>query len=127
MANARSAEMLVNMNTGNTESRMPHLNDYRRWTGRLSSDELAAIRFELNRRIDGGAVHTSSWMPGEDWRGTVFQPIWETACQRNKKTAALCFGLILWQTMMDRPEKWGYGRYEMKGIPIEGLTYFELA
>jgi hypothetical protein len=40
--------------------------------------------------------------------------------------SARFFGILLWQVMMDRPEAWGFGRYEKDGAPIEGMTYFRL-
>ncbi|MBI4502823.1 MAG: hypothetical protein HY700_16885 [Gemmatimonadetes bacterium] len=118
--------MLISMDTGKKVKRIPHRVDYERWISRLTTQELDDIRAELTRRITGGEVHTSSWIPGSDWRGTVFQPIYERACNKDERAAALCFGLILWVLMMDRPDRWSYGRYEKNGIPIEGLTYFRL-
>jgi len=76
--------------------------------------------------ISGAEVHTSSWMPGSNWVGTEFQPIWEKACQKNVVSAAKCFGLILWEVMMEHPEAWSFGRYKLNEIPIEGMTYFRI-
>lgn len=28
--------------------------------------------------------------------------------------------------MIEHPEAWSFGRYELDGIPIEGLTYFRI-
>ena len=118
--------MLISMDSGKLVTRIPHRAEYEAWISRLSEQELDAIRQELNSRIAGGEVHTSSWIPGGDWTGTVFQPIYEKACRRDPDAAGRCFGLILWVVMMDHPDKWGYGRYEKDGVPIEGLTYFRL-
>ncbi len=65
-------------------------------------------------------------MPGSDWTGTVFYPIYEDACHRDQSAAARFFGLILWDVMMRRPETWAFGRYEANGASIEGLTYFRV-
>lgn len=91
---------------------------------RLSEDEFQAIVFELNNRIDSKQILTSSWIPGSDWTGTVFEPIYSKACNCLVEEAGKFFGLILWVVMMDRPEKWAYGHYEKNNVPIQGLTYF---
>jgi hypothetical protein len=70
-------------------------------------------------------VDTSSWIPGADWTGTVFQPIYE-ACGEDENAAALFFGLLVWQVVMDREDCWSFGRYEKEGIPIRGMTYFRI-
>ncbi|MGP4107947.1 hypothetical protein [Virgibacillus sp. L01] len=74
---------------------------------------------ELNRIIDTGDVHTSSWIPGHNWMGTVYEPIWE-ACRRNDEEAAKFYGQILYKVMMDRSEDWYFGSYPH----AKGKTYF---
>ncbi len=118
--------MLLDITSGDEITRIPHVKDFERWKSRLSKQEYRAIVHELNSRIEGDEVHTSSWIPGSDWNGTVFQPIWSKACKKNQDAAALFFGLILWVVMMERPETWAFGRYELEGIPIKGLTYFRV-
>lgn len=118
--------MLISVDTGRPVTTIPHLRDYLAWRSRLTNAQYEAIVDELNGRVDGGEVHTSSWIPGADWRGTVFQPIYDDACNQNPKAAALFFGLVLWDVMMQREDCWAYGRFEKNGIPIEGLTYFRV-
>jgi hypothetical protein len=105
-----------------------HKADYDRWKARLTAGEYQAIVDELNQRIDttppGKEVVTSSWIPGSDWDGTVWNSIYTKACDHNPNEAALCFGVFMWAVMLDRPEFWAFGRYEKDGIPIRGLTYF---
>jgi hypothetical protein len=67
--------MLIDPATQKRITTIPHLSAYRAWCSKLSSGELQAIKEELNARIDGSDIHTSSWMPGADWTGTVFDPI----------------------------------------------------
>ena len=105
---------------------IPHQREYSTWKSRVSDAEVEAIAAALNRLIDKCPVQTSSWMPGSDWRGTVFEPIWSKACQYNVDTAAMCFGLMLWEVMMSRPDTWSFGRYSLKDVPIKGLTYFRI-
>lgn len=76
---------------------------------------------ELNRVIDRGDVHTSSWIPGSDWRGTLYEPIW-IACRKNNVEAAKFYGQILYKVIMDRPEEWYFGSYPH----ARGKTYFKM-
>ena len=114
--------MLIDIDTGHALTHIPHKESFHTWRGRLSDGEYRAIEQELNRRIAGGEVHTAGWIPGADWRGTVFQPIYDHACHQDAEQAGLCFGLIMWVVMQRRPERWGFGRYEKDGIPIRSLT-----
>ena len=118
--------MLYSIDKLQVVTSIPHEKQYRARKNRLSASEIAAIAKELNRLIDKCPVQTSSWMPGSDWRGTVFEPIWAKACEYNAEVAALCFGLILWEVMMDRPDTWSFGRYSVNNVPIKGLTYFRV-
>jgi hypothetical protein len=118
--------MLYSVDTAKYIDDIPHTLEYRTWLSRLPQSDLDLIRQELIRRIEGDEIHTSSWMPGSDWTGSIFYPIYERACLRNQEAAAMCFGLILWQILLERQEVWGFGRYEKDGIPIKGLTYFRL-
>lgn len=106
--------------------RIPHLSEYKAWKSQLTPKQFQAVVEELDGRVSAGDVHTSSWMPGRDWSNTVFQPIYEQACGCDKESAAMCFGLILWEVMMKRPEAWSFGRYPRDGIEIKGMTYFRL-
>ena len=119
--------VIYNLDTGETITTIPHVDNFKRWHSKLSSAEYEAIREELNRQIDSGDIHTSSWIPGDDWTDTVFDPIYIKSCDMNPNEAALCFGLFLWVVIRDRPEMWAFGRYEKDGIPINGLTYFRVS
>jgi len=118
--------MLYSLDRMEEVKSIPHEQEFKVWISRLSPRDMKAIKDELNRRISKGEVHTSSWMPGHDWSGTPFLPIWDKACLRNVDAAAKCFGLILWQVMMERPEAWSFGRYALNNIKIEGMTYFQI-
>lgn len=106
--------------------KVPHEQTYLRWKSRLSDEEFQAIVDELNRRIEGGDIHVSSWIPGNDWSGTVFDPIYSKDCSCDEDAAGMFFGLILWDVLMHREDVWGFGRYSKNGVPITGLTYFRL-
>ncbi|MDR9839380.1 hypothetical protein [Herbaspirillum huttiense] len=105
---------------------IPHQDSYVRWRSRLTEKEYLAIAAELNSKIEGDEVHTSSWIPGDDWRGTVYEPIYEKACLRDASESGKCFGLFLWVVLQERSDSWAFGRYEKDGVPIQGLTYFKV-
>jgi hypothetical protein len=65
-------------------------------------------------------------MPGSNWGGTVFQPIYEKAARRDFNASARCFGLMVWEVFMERPERWSSGRFEKNGEPIGSRTYFRI-
>ena len=65
-------------------------------------------------------------MPGRDWTGTVWQPIYTDACKYNKVMAALCFGVFVWEAFMTHPEDWSFKRYPTDGVLIRGMTYFRI-
>lgn len=118
--------MIYSINSNKYIRQIPHEADFRRWRGRITDAEFAAIQAELQARIDGGEIHTSSWIPGNDWTGTVYDPIYRKACDGDTVASGKCFGLFLWVTLMDHADVWAFGRYEKDGVPIEGLTYFKL-
>ncbi len=95
---------------------------------KLADADKEAIYKNLNEQIDQSVskkegILTSSWIPGKNWSGTVFQPIY-IACNKNDTRAGMIFGVILFDVFMKRPEKWYYGRYQLNGEDIRGLTYF---
>ncbi|MDE3015450.1 MAG: hypothetical protein KGI29_00800 [Pseudomonadota bacterium] len=118
--------MLVDFYTDKKITSVPYQRDYDCWMSRLTEDEKQTIRQTLNSLIDGDEIHTAGWMPGRDWTGTPFQPIYEKATKRNIGLAAKCFGLVVWEVFMKRSEKWRTGRFEKNGEPIGSLTYFRV-
>ena len=119
--------MLYSIDSNSEITSIPHRREYNRWRSRLSDSEYQAILDELNNRIDGTEIQTSSWIPGSDWSGTVFQPIYERACEFSETSSGLFFGLIVWVVFMERPEWWSFGRYKKDGVSIKGITYFKIS
>lgn len=105
---------------------IPHKSDYDRWRSKLSNSEHHEILNELSSLISGSEIQTSSWIPGDDWSGTVYEPIYSKACNYDPIAAAKFFGLLVWESMLKDDSYWAFGRYENNGIPIEGLTYFKV-
>ena len=118
--------MLYSIESNKYIEDIPHRKDYNRWRSRISDTEYQAICDELNARISDSKIETSSWIPGSDWTGTVFQPIYSKACHCDEEAAGKFFGLILWDVMMKHEKVWSFGRYALNDIPIKGLTYFQI-
>jgi hypothetical protein len=90
----------------------------------LEANDYAKIEESLNQQIEMNDINTSSWIPGNDWTNTVYQPIYH-ACGSNKEASGLFFGLILFNILMQRTDGvWGFGRFEKDGVLIRGTTYF---
>ena len=107
---------------------VPHAEEYRAWRtalDRIDPQAYQRIHIELDCRFDENEVDTSSWIPGSDWAGTVWEPIYH-ACGQDTVSAGLFFGLLVWQVALDRADYWSFGRYEKGGVPIRGMTYFRI-
>ncbi|MBW8886614.1 MAG: hypothetical protein JF616_02555 [Fibrobacteres bacterium] len=102
---------------------IPHHSHYMIWRDRLErAGQLQPMMDKLNDIVSGGEVHTSSWIPGDDWEKSGFQPIFVIAAQGVYEHAAFCFGLLLWEVMMrrDEDERWCF----IKNENIRGMVYF---
>ena len=116
--------MLVDMMSGKTLTKVPFEREYRDFLSRLTDEEIQAIRDHLNQMIEGDEIHTAGWMPGKDWTGTVFEPIYTKAARSSFEASARCFGLMVWETFMLHPDRWTSGRFEKDGKEIGSRTYF---
>lgn len=120
--------MLIDIHSRKTITRMPHRDMFDLIRERLSTSDFECVVGEINERIDnaGGEIATAGWLPGSDWSNTPFLCIYDTAARRNQEVAGKMFGLMVWHTVMERPEHWSFGRYEIDGREIRSLTYFRL-
>lgn len=120
--------MLINIDTGKPIGYIPGRGDFDRLRGRLTADEFDGMVARINELIDeaGAEIATAGWLPGSDWTGTPFQPIYEKAAREDYSRSAMFFGQLVWYAVMHRPESWGSGRYEVDGRDIGSRTYFRL-
>jgi hypothetical protein len=118
--------MLFDLMTKRPITSVPYAAEYRTFMSRLTPEETQDIKAEINAMIDGDEIHTAGWMPGDDWRGTPFQAIYEKAARSSFNASAKCFGLIVWEVFMERPENWTSGRFEKDGEEIGSRTYFRI-
>jgi len=118
--------MLYSIDTGKYVHSMPHVAEYAAWRKHLSDDDYQKIANELNDNVSDSDIKTSNWIPGSDWTGTVYEPIYH-ACRNDETAAGMFFGLILFKLLMERTDLvWGFGHYQKDGIAIKGMTYFIL-
>jgi hypothetical protein len=98
---------------------------------RIPHEAIQAIRAEINRLADLAAssgekqLFTAGWLPGSDWTGTVWEPIYE-ACGCDVDLSGRTFGALVFFVMTEREEDWSFGRYEVDGREIGSNTYFRI-
>lgn len=105
---------------------IPHKREYDVWISRMTQAEIQGIKTEILKRIEGDEIATAGWIPGSNWSGTPFHSIYEQACRFDEDASAKCFGLMVWETMMEHEDYWGFGRYELNNLPIRSMTYFKV-
>ena len=107
---------------------MPYQLFFNMVRARLTEAEFNGIIDEINRRIDaaGGQIATAGWIPGGDWSGTPFECIYSKGCHQNYELSARFFGLCVWYAIMNRPERWASGRYQLDEKDIGSRTYFRI-
>ena len=115
--------MLWDISKDREITKIPHKEHYDLWMPRIDPNDLAVMKQTLNDMIDGTEIQTSSWMPGSTWANTPFQPIYDDATDQDQTWAGMCFGLLVWEVFMERPEYWAFHRYENLA---DGLTYFQI-
>lgn len=118
--------MLYSIDTGKYVSSLPHKRDFDRWKSHISDADYQKVVDVINEKIDEKDINTAGWLPGSDWTGTVYEPLYY-ACWQNQTQSGMFFGLIVFETLMLREDKvWGFGRFEKDGVPIRSMTYFVL-
>ena len=120
--------MLIEIMTRKPITKVPYPDRFALLQKRLSDAEFAAIETRINELIDeaGSEIATAGWLPGNDWTGTPFDPIYHKAARRDHNLSAQLFGLFVWYTIMNRPETWASGRYQKDGKDIRSRTYFRV-
>jgi hypothetical protein len=120
--------MLIDVETGHLIDRVPYRRDFDVLRRRLSDAEFDAMIARINQLIDesGAEIATAGWLPGSDWSGTAFQPIYAKAARGDFERSANFFGQLVWYAVMKRPEQWASGRYDLDGKEIGSRTYFRL-
>src|SRR5687768_12659140 len=112
--------MLIDIDRQRRINRVPYQRDFDAVRRRVSEGEFEAMVARVNELINeaGGEIATAGWLPGSDWTGTVFAPIYTKGTNRDFDRAAMFFGQLVWYAVMQRPEAWGSGRYQLDGKEI---------
>jgi hypothetical protein len=120
--------MLIDIDTGKTIDHVPYEPQFEALRRRLSASEFDAMVARINELVDesGAEIATAGWLPGSDWTGTPFEPIYTKAARGDFDRSAMFFGQLVWYTIMNRPEPWGSGRYQVDGRDIGSRTYFRI-
>ena len=120
--------MLIDIDSGKEITKVPYKGDFDALRARLSDSDFEAMVDRVNELIDesGAEIATAGWLPGSDWTGTPFAPIYTKAARGDFERSAKFFGQLVWYTVMQRPERWGSGRYNLDGREIGSRTYFRL-
>jgi hypothetical protein len=120
--------VLIDVMSGKVIHAIPYRPQFEALRARLSDAEFEAMVARIDVLIDeGGAeIATAGWLPGSDWTGTAFAPIYTKAARGDFDRSAMFFGQLVWYTIMQRPEPWASGRYEVDGRDIGSRTYFRV-
>lgn len=121
--------MLIDIESGRVIEQVPFRHDFDVLRSRIPESDFEAMIARINELIDGSGaeIATAGWLPGSDWTGTPFEPIYAIAARQDYQRSALFFGQLVWCAIMQRPEPWGSGRYQVDGRDIDSRTYFRLA
>ena len=116
--------MLISVDTGSKVTKLPHARDYARWRKNISDADYDKVEDANKQQDHANDDNTAGWMPGSDWTGTVYEPLYY-ACGKNEIQSGLFFGLIVFKVLMERTDYvWGFGRFEKDGVAIRSMTYF---
>lgn len=116
--------MLWSFDRDERVERLPHEREFWAWRKNLSDTDYERVVEAINEAIGDDDVSTAGWLPGHDWTGTPYEPLYY-ACGQSREQAGQFFGLIVFKLLMDREDRaWGFGRYEKAGVPISSMTYF---
>ncbi|MFH1892561.1 MAG: hypothetical protein ABIK83_07755 [Candidatus Zixiibacteriota bacterium] len=108
---------------GKKQSRIIHRGDYNQWRTNLSDSDWEGIVAAVHEVMDRDGVFKSSYLPGSDWNGTPYLPIW-FAVGEDFDQARLFFGLLVWEAVWLHPEDWYFVRQDSPGDEPTGMTYF---
>ena len=122
--------MLMPIDSDRRITSVPHPQIFCTLRERLGRDRFAEIVDYINGQIDSvGEEHfpanrLARGAPPGEFTGTPLQPIYDIAAEGDYDLAGKMFGLIVWYTLMHRPERWRFYRPEGDGDRIMGMIYF---
>ena len=96
------------------------------WRSNLADSDYEAVIEKINEYVDAvppDEPFVSSFIPGSDWTGTVYQPLY-IACGQSVEQSGWFFGLIVWQVMIDHEEEWYFKLADKDSDDVLGARYW---
>lgn len=115
--------MLFDLN-GREVTHIPHKRDFDTWRSRISDSDYEKAVAAIGDYVEGRDIFTSGFIPGSDWTGTPYEPLYY-ACNQSVTHAAFFFGLIVWITMMKHDEEWVFKPSDRDAEDPHGVTYWK--
>lgn len=119
--------MLFKVN-GEEIKELYHKSEYNKVIAKLTAQEIVDIEKELEKIItaklgsDEEKVFTSSWVPGKDWSGTVYHPIYTKGTAYNEEQAGKIFGLFFMKAFIENDNEWFF--FKPNSDEMRGSYYF---
>lgn len=101
---------------------IPHKVDYDRWMNGITQDQHDKVIETIHKAIDGKDIFNASFIPGAEWEGTPFMPLYE-ACDRDVTNAAYFYGILCWLAVQSHSDEWICYKNSESNIG-RGWTYF---
>jgi hypothetical protein len=101
---------------------IPHKASYEAWCRNLSQEHHDGVIDAIHKAIDDEDIFNASFIPGTDWTGTPYQPLYE-ACSRDEADAAYFYGIMCWLAVQKHPDEWTCYKDKQANIG-RGWTYF---
>lgn len=102
----------------------PHKADYDHWSKNITHKELETVIEAIQARINDLEIFNASFLPGADWNGTPFMPLY-IACNENEENAAYFYGIMCWIAVQRHAEEWICIKDKENKILGRGWTYFK--
>ena len=115
--------MLVNFENGKEIKEVWHKKEYDVFLNKINAldkDTIESIKYSIKNLMSTSEVNVTSWMPGKDWTGTPYQPIFDALGLES--SSAMCFGLLVQECIIEDDRVWSFTRIDK----IEGMVYFEI-
>jgi hypothetical protein len=109
--------------SGKQITHVPHKHDYDTWRSRISDADYDGAVAAIREYMAEKEVFNSGFIPGNDWTGTPYQPLY-LACGQSFQQSGFFFGLIVWITVMDDPDEWLFKPSDKDGQDPLGMSYW---
>ncbi|MEE9615332.1 MAG: hypothetical protein V3W31_10360 [Thermodesulfobacteriota bacterium] len=112
---------------GEALTNMPHKEQYDNWMQNLGRDDyrgvLDAIHDVLDDARDKSEPVYSARIPGREWEGTPYKPIY-IACNKDWNASRLFYGQLCWEAVQSHEADWTVIAEERGDDQQGGKIYF---